>query len=248
MRIIARLDVQPPHVVKPIQYEGLRKLGTPNEMANKYYRLGVDEIIYIDIVSSLYRRDPIFDLIEAASQGVFVPIAAGGGIRSLEDALKIIKFGADKVVLNTHAILSPGLIKEISDVLGSQSVVINIEAKKHNEWWECYTDCGRNPTGINVLSWIDEVIKLGAGEIIISSVDNDGMQNGFDIELIKLACEQSSVPVIAASGAGSISHILDLISQAKPSGIAIASSLHYDSFDFNDLRTALNEVDYTKNE
>lgn len=246
MRIIARLDVQPPHVVKPIQFEGLRKLGTPNEMAKKYFELGVDEIIYIDIVSSLYRRAPVFDLIESSSQGVFVPMAVGGGIRSLEDALKIIKSGADKVVLNTHALLNPKLIKDISNVLGSQSVVVNIEAKKHIDWWECYTDCGRIPTGINAISWIEEVTKLGAGEILISSVDNDGMQNGFDIELIKLACEHSSVPVIAASGAGSVSHILELLSHAKPSGIAIASSLHYDSFEFHDLRIALDEAGYAK--
>lgn len=246
MRIIARLDVQPPHVVKPIQFEGLRKLGNPNEMAVNYYNLGVDEIFYIDIVSSLYRRNPLFDLIETASAGCFVPLAVGGGIRSIDDCIRIIKSGADKVVINTYAMNNPSFIRNVSDILGSQSVVVHIEAKKHLDWWECYTDCGRIPTGVDVLTWVKDVIAHGAGEILISSVDRDGLQIGFDIELIKLVCENSSIPVVAASGAGSIEHVLQLLEQVKPSGIALASSLHYGNFDLQDLRMELKDKGYIK--
>lgn len=246
MRIIARLDVQPPHVVKPIQFEGLRKLGYPNEIAKEYYLNGADEIFYIDIVSSLYQRSPVFEMIEMSSKGCFAPFAAGGGIRSVEDCIRIIKSGADKVVINTHAIKNPNLIKEASLLLGSQSVVVHIEAKKHQNWWECYTDCGRIPSGLDVLSWAKEVEILGAGEIVISSVDRDGLQQGFDIELVKAVCEIVTIPVVAASGAGNIQHILDLLEKVEPSAIAIASALHYGNLDLQFIKSVLRDKGFIK--
>ena len=246
MRIIARLDIQPPYVVKPIQFEGLRKINSPNLLATKYFKQGADEIIYIDIVSSLYRREPLFDLIHQTSKEVFIPFAAGGGIRNLDDCLKIINSGADKVILNTHAILNPSLIKQASEVLGKQSVVIHIEAKKHFDWWECYTDCGRIPSGIDVVNWAKEVELLGAGEIVLSSVDRDGLQSGFDVDLVKSVCDVVSIPVVASSGVGTIEHIIELLSKVEPSAIAIASALHYENLDISTIKSFLRDNGYIK--
>lgn len=229
MRIIAKLDVKPPFVVKPVHFEGLRKIGEPPELAEKYYAQGADEVFYMDIVASLYQREILYDQVRAAAEGIFVPFAVGGGVRSIEDMSRLFHCGADKVVINTHALQrDPGLIDQAARVFGDQSVVVSVEAKRRNGWWECYSDCGRERSGKDALDWVREVEERGAGEILLQSVDCDGRQSGFDIELISKVKARVSVPVVAASGAGSVEHVLAVATQAKPDAIALASVLHYD--------------------
>lgn len=228
-RIIAKLDVKPPYVVKPVHFEGLRKIGLPNELAKKYYQQGADEIFYIDIVASLYQREILLDQVEQACADIFVPFAVGGGVKTLQDFADLFHHGADKVAVNTYTIQhNPNLIDEAAKTFGSQAVVVNIEAKKWQSWYECYTDGGRIQSGKNVLQWVKEAEQRGAGEILLQSVDKDGRKCGFDIELAQQVVESVNIPVVVASGAGSPEDVLKLIKEAKPSGVALASILHYD--------------------
>jgi imidazole glycerol-phosphate synthase subunit HisF len=208
VRIIAKLDVKPPYVVKPVHFEGLRKMGNPSELAKKYYDQGADELFYIDIVSSLYQREILFNEIEKVANELFIPFAAGGGVKNIDDFSKMFHMGADKVVINTYAIQEdPNIIDIAAKIFGSQAVVINIEAKKWNDSWECYTDCGRIQSGKDVLEWVKEVEKRGAGEILLQSVDSDGRRRGFDIELAKEVVSLVKIPVVVSSGAGSLEDI-----------------------------------------
>lgn len=241
-RIIAKLDVKPPQVVKPVHFEGLRKIGLPNDVALKYYAQGADEIFYIDIVASLYRREILYKEIEAACQDIFVPFAVGGGVRQLDDFSKLFHSGADKVVINSYALQDdPTIIDAAAARFGSQSVVVNIEAKKWNNWWECYSDCGRIQSKKSVLEWVKEVEERGAGEIILQSVDTDGRRRGFDLELISEVNQLVNIPVVAASGAGKPEDVLSVIKEANPSGVAISSLLHYDITTVLDLKKYLQE-------
>lgn len=242
LRVIAKLDIKPPYVVKPVHFEGLRKIGDPKEIAEQYYLQGADEIMYIDIVASLYQREILYSNIEEAAENVFVPMGVGGGVRSVEDFSKLFHIGADKVVINTHAIQeNPDLINQAARIFGAQSVVVNIEAKRKNGGWECYTDCGRMKTGRSVLDWVKEVQERGAGEILIQSVDADGRKRGFDIELVKRVVELSKVPVVAASGAGCKEDVLEVVRQANPSAVAIASLLHYSICSIKELKSFLQQ-------
>jgi len=242
-RIIAKLDVKPPYVVKPVHFEGLRKIGTPLELAQKYYDQGADEVIYIDIVASLYQREILFDEIEKAANALFIPFGVGGGVQTIEDFSKLFHVGADKVILNTYAVQkNPDIINKAAEIFGNQAVVVNIEAKKWDTWWECYTDCGRIRSGKDVFAWVKEVEQRGAGEIILQSVDHDGRQRGFDKELAKKVVESVQIPVVVTSGAGSLENIKELIEYAKPSGVAIASLLHYNKYTINDIKEYLRSV------
>lgn len=242
-RIIAKLDVKPPFVVKPVHFEGLRKMGTPLDLAKKYYEQGADEVVYIDIVASLYQREILFDEIEKAANELFIPFGVGGGVQSIEDFSKLFHVGADKVILNTYAVQqNPDIINQAAEIFGAQAVVVNIEAKKWDNWWECYTDCGRIQSGRNVLEWVKEVEQRGAGEIILQSVDFDGRQRGFDIELAQKVVQAVTIPVVVASGAGKLEDIKDLIEKARPSGVAIASLLHYDKYTIKDIKEYLISV------
>lgn len=242
MRVIAKLDVKPPQVVKPVHFEGLRKMGNPGDLAYKYYEQGADEICYIDIVASLYRREILHELISDTAKKILVPFAVGGGVRTPDDFSKLFHHGADKVVINTGAIEDPSRIDAAARIFGGQSVVVNIEAKQIAEnSWVCYTDCGRIPTDRDVVLWAKEAEARGAGEILLQSVDCDGRQRGFDIALVQAVVEAVNIPVVAASGAGTLQHILDLAQQAKPSGIALASVLHYDKTTIGDVKRFLIE-------
>ncbi|KPA96672.1 MULTISPECIES: imidazole glycerol phosphate synthase subunit HisF [Pseudomonas] len=242
MRIIAKLDVKPPQVVKPVHFEGLRKIGDPGDLAFKYYEQGADEIFYIDIVSSLYRREILFDFVSETAKRILVPFAVGGGVRSVEDFSKLFHHGADKVAINTGAHESPSIIDAAARVFGGQSVVVNIEAKRLTEkGWDCYTDCGRIPSGRDVIDWAKEAESRGAGEILLQSVDCDGRQRGFDIDLIKAVVDAVNIPVVAASGAGTLEDILKVATVAKPSGIALASMLHYGKTTISDIKKFLSE-------
>lgn len=239
-RIIAKLDAKPPYIVKPVHFEGLRKVGTPQELAKKYYEQGADEVAYIDIVASLYQRAILFDEIKACANELFVPFGVGGGVRSIDDFSKLFHAGADKVIINTYALQNdPSIIDDAAKIFGSQAVCINIEAKKWDSWHECYSDCGRIRSGKSVLEWAKEVQNRGAGEIFLQSIDNDGRSRGFDLGLAKSVVDSVDIPVVIASGAGSMSDIKELIEHASPSGVAIASALHYDTFSIGELKAYL---------
>ena len=244
-RIIAKLDVKPPFVVKPVHFEGLRRMGSPSELARKYYNQGADEVFYIDIVSSLYQRKFLSDGIKETANVLFIPFAVGGGVKSIDDFSKLFHIGADKVVINTYAVQQdPSIINKAAEVFGNQAVVVNIEAKKWQRNWECYTDCGRIQSGKDVLEWVQEVEQRGAGEILLQSVDTDGRRRGFDIELAAQVVDSVGIPVVVSSGAGSLKDIKEIIEIASPSGVAVASLLHYDRVTIQDIKEYLrnNEI------
>lgn len=236
MRIIARLDIKNEHVIKGIHLEGLRKVGVPNLLAKKYYEHDVDEIIFMDAVASLYDRNSLFGIIEAACKDVFVPIAVGGGLRNLDDVSNALEAGADKVVINTGAVKSIKLVEQIARKFGSQCLVGSIEAKRMDNTWTAYTDNGREPTGLKVVSWSKTLVDAGCGEILITSVDKEGTQRGFDTALIKSVNECIDSPVIVSGGYGAPEHMTELLAETQPSAIAFASVLHYEKSSIKDLR------------
>ena len=238
VRLIARLDIKGVNLIKGVHLEGLRVVGDPQIHAAKYYQDGADEIIYMDTVASLYGRNNLVEVVSRATEHVFVPITVGGGIRSVEDARTLLRAGADKVAINTAAIKEPKLISQLSDVWGSSTIVLSIEAKKtgHNKW-EAYTDNGRERTGLDVAQWAETGAKLGAGEIFITSVDQEGTRKGFDCELVAEITKRVDVPVIASGGFGSLDHLSQLVKTAKPTGVAIADALHYNRYSFEQIRS-----------
>ena len=228
IRVIPRLDIKFPNLIKGIHLEGLRVVGDPVAFAQDYYQQGADELVYMDIVASLYERNTIGNFIQRTAANIFIPLTVGGGIRNVEDAKHALRMGADKVALNTAAIKNPNVINELADSFGSQCVVLSIEAKKIGEnRWEAYYDNGREQSGFDVMEWIEEVQKRGAGELMITSVDHEGTQKGFDIPLMKQVCKNASIPVIASGGMGQLSHIGDLLRQTQVDAIAVAHVLHY---------------------
>ena len=230
IRLIARLDVKGEYLVKGIQLEGLRKLGNPNDFSKKYYEQGIDEIIYMDIVASLYERNSLLDIIKNATKDIFIPLTVGGGIRSTDNVRDALQAGADKVAINTACIKEPDLISDVANYFGSQCMVLSIEAKKtsHNRW-EAYFDNGREKTGKDVLEWAKKGEDLGAGEILLTSVDNEGRQEGMDLDLIKAVSNSVSIPVIASGGVGSIEHISEVVNHTNIDAIAMAHVLHYNT-------------------
>lgn len=239
VRIIPRLDIKGAKLIKGIQLEGLRVIGDPNEFARYYYGEGADEIILMDAVASLYGRNNLKQIITKTVKEVFVPITVGGGIRSVDDATEILRYGADKVAINTAAIRDPNLIREVSRRFGSQCMVLSVEAKRSkNGGWEAYTDNGREHTGKEVIQWILDAISLGAGEILLTSVDQEGTLKGFDIELIKMISEKVNVPVIASGGMGCFEHMIDAFKNAGADAIAIASVLHYKKASLTEIKDA----------
>ena len=237
IRLIARLDIKAPFLVKGIQLEGLRKLGDPNHFALKYYNEGIDEIFYIDIVASLYNRNSLTDIISKTTNEIFVPITVGGGLRSLLDVENVLRAGADKVSINTAAIKDPNIIDSIAKRFGSSCVALSIEAKKKDEEnWEAYYDNGREHSGLSVIDWAKEGQERGAGEILITSVDRDGTKQGFDIDLAHNVSDKIKVPLIISGGLGKLEHITDLAAVSNLGGIAIGSSLHYSNLSVNDIR------------
>jgi cyclase len=238
LRLIARLDIKGVNLIKGIHLEGLRVVGDPQIHAAKYYQDGADEIIYMDTVASLYGRNNLVDVVSRATEHVFVPITVGGGIRSVEDARTLLRAGADKVAINTAAIKEPKLISQLSDVWGSSTIVLSIEAKKTGDnKWEAYTDNGRERTGLDVAQWAETGANLGAGEIFVTSVDQEGTRKGFDCELVAEITKRVDVPVIASGGFGSLDHLSQLVKTAKPTGVAIADSLHYNRYSFDQIRS-----------
>ena len=228
IRIIPRLDVKGPNLVKGIHLEGLRVLGKPEKFARYYYENGADELIYMDVVASLYGRNSLIDIVERTSKEIFIPLTVGGGLRTIDDIRNILRAGADKVSLNTAAINNPDLIKEASKIFGSSTILISIEAiKKPDGTYEAYTDNGREKTGVDVFQWAERVAEYGAGEIMVTSIDNEGTGKGFDLELTKRISESVPIPVIACGGAGTTDHVADVVEKGKADAVSIASIFHY---------------------
>lgn len=239
VRLIPRLDIKGPNLIKGIHLEGLRVIGDPQEFAIRYYQAGADELVYMDIVASLYGRNNLSDIIRRAADNVYIPITVGGGIRTVEDARHLLRSGADKVAINTAAIARPELISEVAHRFGSQAMVLSIEAKQIAPGkWEAYTDNGRERTGRDVVEWVQRGVELGAGEILLTSVDREGTRKGFDLEVIKAVSAAVSVPVIASGGMGSAE---DMVAAAKTGGadaVAMADILHYGRSTLQQLRQA----------
>lgn len=236
-RVIARLDIKGPNLIKGIHLEGLRVIGDPQAYAKQYYEGGIDEIIYIDSVASLYDRNNLSDVVKNAAREVFIPLTVGGGIRSLKDVDNLLNCGADKVALNTAALKNPSLITDISKTFGSQCVVINIEAKRQpNGKFEAYIDNGRERTGQDVLTWALRAQDLGAGEILLTSVDREGTQKGFDKDITKSVATALDIPVIASGGMGTLDHFCDVITHGKADAVAIAHVLHYKKYTVADIK------------
>ncbi len=236
-RIIARLDIKGPNLIKGIQFEGLRVLGNPAQFAKKYADEGADELLYIDTVASLYGRNQLGQILEETSAEVFIPITCAGGINSVQSAKKTLTFGADRICVNSAGIQNPAVISGIHEKCGAQVITVSIEAKRKNGGWEAYTDCGRNPSGRSVLRWSREVCDLGAGEILITSIDQDGTRKGPDLDLLTaIGVEALPVPVIYSGGI----RLQDVKAVAELSdGMAIGASLHYGDCTIQQVKDAL---------
>ncbi len=238
VRLIARLDVKAPNLVKGIQFEGLRKLGDPNDFALRYYQEGVDEIYYEDIVASLYERNSLLDIIEKTTRDIFVPVTIGGGLRSVDDVAAVLRAGADKVAVNTAAIKNPEIISDIARRFGSQCMVLSIQAKRQGSSWEAYFDNGREHSGVDVVQWAEQGQALGAGEILLTSVDREGTGKGFDLSLVKAVSDRVDIPVIASGGMGRVQDLADAVKAGGADAVAMAHVLHYGLCSLPELREA----------
>jgi len=251
IRIIPRLDIKGPNLVKGIHLEGLRVLGKPENFARYYYETGADELIYMDVVASLYGRNNLLDIVEKTSKEIFIPLTVGGGLRTIDDIRKVLRAGADKVSLNTAAIKNPKFIQKASKRFGSSTILVSIEAiKKQDGSYETYTDNGRQETGINPFDWAVKVAEMGAGEIMVTSIDREGTGLGYDIELTRKIAESVSIPVIACGGAGTINHISDVIIHGKADAVSMASILHYNFVkkpNVNDDFSSEGNIEYLRN-
>ena len=244
IRVIARLDIKGPNLIKGIHLEGLRVVGDPHVFASAYAEQGIDEILYMDSVASLYGRNSLVEIVASTSQNIFIPITVGGGIRSVDDAWQLFRAGADKVALNTAAIKTPSLISDIAQRFGNQSVVLSVEAKRlPNGAWEAYVDNGREHTGVDVCDWVIEAESLGVGEVMLTSIDQDGTQRGFDIDLIGAVSNTVNVPVIASGGAGTLAHVRDVIVEGGADAVALAHVLHYEKQTVDSVKTYLLGLD-----
>ena len=244
-RIIPCLDVKDGRVVKGKSFVELRDAGDPVELASFYYREGADELVFLDITATPEGRDIMVEIVERISEEVFMPLTVGGGLRGISDMRRMLLAGADKVLINTAAVLNPRLIRESADKFGSQCVVVAIDAKRINGGsqpkWGVYTYSGQKPTGIDALNWANEVVILGAGEILLTSMDADGHRAGYDTELTRAVSEAVSVPVIASGGAGTPEDLYQALVLGKADAVLAASIFHYGTYSVKDIKEYLAE-------
>ncbi len=239
-RIVARLDIKGENVIKGVHLEGLKLVGKPGDLARRYYAEGADELIYMDVVASLYGRNNILAVVEEAARDVFIPLTVGGGLRGLDDIVAALRSGADKVAINTAAIARPAFLDEAAKAFGSQCIMLSVEAKQRAPGrWEALTDNGRERTDIDVLAWVAEAERRGAGEILLTSVDQEGTQKGFDVELIRAVRERVRIPVIACGGAGCGDHVGAMLAETACDAVGCASLFHYDLCAIPDLKNTL---------
>lgn len=228
VRIIPRLDIKGPNLVKGIHLEGLRVMGKPERFARHYYEHGADELLYVDVVASLYGRNSLLDIVERTAREVFIPLTVGGGLRTVDDIRDVLRAGADKVFLNTGAISRPELISEAAHRFGSSTITVSIEAiRQPNGTYEAYTDNGRERTGVDAVEWASRAAELGAGELLVTSIDQEGTGGGYDLELTRAIAGAVPIPVIACGGAGKLAHVSSAVSEGLADAVSLASMLHY---------------------
>lgn len=228
IRIIPRLDIKGPNLVKGVHLEGLRVLGKPEHFAQHYYREGADELLFMDAVASLYERNSLLEIVKRTAREIFIPLCVGGGLRSIDDIGRVLRAGADKVSINTAALRRPEIIDEVADRFGSSTVVVSIDAIQTSEGtYECIAEGGREPTGRDALEWAAEATERGAGELLVTSIDREGTGKGFDTALVRSIATSVPVPVIASGGAGSPEHIVQVVKDGKADAVSVASLLHY---------------------
>ncbi|MFS1514822.1 imidazole glycerol phosphate synthase subunit HisF [Chengkuizengella sp. SCS-71B] len=242
-RIIPCLDVKDGRVVKGVNFVNLQDAGDPVELAEIYDKEGADELVFLDISASVEGRATMVEVVKQTAGEIAIPFTVGGGIRSVEDMKKLLRAGADKIGINTAAIQNPALVSEGARKFGSQCIVVAIDAKYNVNWkdWEIYTHGGRNATGIKVLFWAQKVANLGAGEILLTSMDTDGTKDGFDIQLTRAVSDLVSIPVIASGGAGKSEHFYDVFSQGRADAGLAASIFHYKELSINNVKQELKE-------
>jgi cyclase len=232
VRIIPRLDVKGPNLVKGVHLEGLRVLGQPEAFARHYYEQGADELLYMDAVASLYQRNTLLHFVEATARTIFIPLTVGGGLRSIDDIRQVLRAGADKVALNTAAIRSPSLITHASRQFGSSTIVVSIEAIRNPDGsYEAFTDCGRERTGLDAIAWAIQAAELGAGELMVTSIDREGTGKGYDLDLTRRIADGVGIPVIACGGAGQVDHVRAVLQDGHADAVSLASMLHYTAID-----------------
>lgn len=243
MRIIPRLDIKNENVIKGINFEGLRVVGNPNEIAKQYYSDGADEIIYSDCVASLYGRNNLTDLVKKAVKDIFIPITVAGGIRSENDANLLMQNGSDKIAINTELFNNEKLASSLVQKFGSQSVIISIQAKKVSKSsWEAYKNFGRDKTNMDVMDWIKKIRNYNFGELLLTSIDADGISNGFDIDLYEKASKNINIPIIACGGFGKLEHIKELKKYVQIDAVAISKALHYKKITIKEIKNYLKKI------
>lgn len=244
-RIIPCLDVKDGRVVKGVNFVNLRDAGDPVEHAVAYDRERADELVFLDITASHEQRDIVIDMVRRVADSVFIPFTVGGGVRSVEDIRAILKAGADKISVNSAAVSNPQLVADGARRFGSQCIVVAIDAKRAGDRWEVYVNGGRVPTGLDAIAWAREVESRGAGEILLTSMDRDGTQNGYDLELTRAVANAVSIPVIASGGAGSIEHFYEILTEGRASAALAASLFHYRQLSVREVKEYLRERNVT---
>lgn len=241
-RIIPCLDVREGRVVKGVNFVGIRDAGDPVELAKEYNRQGADELVFLDITASHEKRGIMIDVVKSVAKQIFIPFTVGGGLKSVEDIREILCAGADKITINTAAVQNPRLIKEAAEKFGSQCIVLAIDAKRKEDSWEVYVNGGRTPTGIDAVEWAKKATALGAGEIMLTSMDRDGTKEGYDIELTKAISTAVNVPIIASGGAGTLESMYEVFEKEAADAVLAASIFHYREYTVEDIK------DYLQNE
>ncbi len=240
MRVIAKLDIKNENVIKGINFEGLRVVGNPNKLAKKYYNDGADELIYSDCVASLYGRNNLASLVKDAVKDIFIPITVAGGIRSEEDADLLMKNGSDKLAINTELFKNENAGRTLIQKYGSQSILLSVQAKKISKLsWEAYINFGRDKTNMNVMDWIKKMSQHNFGELLLTSIDADGVSGGFDVELYEKANEITKIPIIACGGFGNLRHLEELRKYAEVEAISISKALHYEKIKIKEIKEYL---------
>jgi cyclase len=242
-RIIPCLDVKEGRVVKGINFVGLKEVGDPVELAREYYEQGADELVFLDITASHEHRDTMVDVVEKVAKEIFMPFTVGGGIRTIEDIRRMLLAGADKVSLNSSAVKNPNILKEGADMFGCQCIVLAVDAKKREDGsgWNVYINGGRIDTGMDLLEWVDKGVALGAGEILLTSMDTDGCKQGFDVEMLKAVHDRVSVPVIASGGCGSLEHFAEVFEKDVSEAALAASLFHYGELTVSEVKEYLDQ-------
>jgi cyclase len=241
-RVIPCLDVDEGRVVKGVSFVGLRDAGDPVELAARYDEMGADELVFLDITASSDKRATIVDVVRRTAEQVFIPLTVGGGVRTVDDARALLRAGADKVGINTAAVTDPALIGELADVFGAQCVVVAIDARRSGDGYEVYTHGGRTPTGIDAVAWAAEVARLGAGEILLTSMDRDGTKEGFDLELTAAVVGACDIPVIASGGVGTLEHLVEGVRDGGADAVLAASIFHFGQHTVAEAKAAMAEA------